>query len=77
MALYTLFLLQDGDPVKKINIECGDDLDALDAARPHARDRVVEVYTETRLVARVRVGDEPPNAHDTVVECTKGTNENK
>jgi hypothetical protein len=30
------------------------------------------VYTETRLVARVRVGDEPPNAHDTVVERTKG-----
>ena len=64
MAHYTLFLLQDGDPVRKIKIECRDDLDALDAARDFARDRIVEVYTEARLVARLSVGDEPPSAHD-------------
>lgn len=69
MALYTMLLLQDGNPVQKINVECGDDLDALDAARPFACNSVVEVYSAIRLVARVKVGDEPPNPTDKVVEC--------
>ena len=64
MAFYKLFLLSDSDPVGKIQIECRDDLDALDAARSLARDRVVEVYTGARLVARVKPGDEPPDIHD-------------
>ena len=64
MAIYTLLLLRDGGPVRKIKIECRDDLDALDAARPLARDRVVEVRTETRLVARVNIDDAPPDFRD-------------
>ena len=64
MTTYTLFLLQDGNPVKKIHVECGDDLDALDAARPLASNLTVEVYDAVRLVARVKKNDEAPNVHD-------------
>jgi len=64
VAVYKLFLLRDGDPVRKIQIECPDDLDALDAACALARDRTVEVHTGERFVARVKAGDEPPNLKD-------------
>ena len=58
MALYRLYLLQDGENVGRITQNCADDLDALAAARALCQDQIVEVYTEARLVARVTPGDE-------------------
>jgi hypothetical protein len=57
MALYKLFLFRDGEVVGEVKRHCGDDLDALDAARALCRDHLVEVYSELRLVARVKQGD--------------------
>ena len=59
MALYTLFLMQDGERVEQVTRDCADDLDALDAGVVLCRDHVVEVYAETRLVARINKGDKP------------------
>ena len=63
MAVYKIIFL-DGNPVRKIQIECRDDLDALDAAYALARERTVEVYEATRFVARVKKGNEPPSVRD-------------
>lgn len=59
MAHYTLSLIRDGEAIRQVNRECGDDLDALDAALLLCRDHVVEVYAESRFVARIEAGEEP------------------
>ena len=64
MAVYRLFFIRDGEPVGQITRHCSDDLDALDAARQMSRDYTVEVYAETRLVARVKQGDAPLSLKD-------------
>jgi hypothetical protein len=64
MALYTLFLFRDGELVAEFEPRCGDDLDALAAARAFSMDYAVEVYSESRFVARVRQDDELPNVND-------------
>lgn len=64
MALYKLFLFRDGELVGEIQRHCGDDLDALDAARALCRDHVIEVYSELRFVARVKQGDKPLTVKD-------------
>ena len=57
MALYKFFLFRDGEVVGQVERHCGDDLDALDAARGLSRDHVIEVYSELRFVARLKEHD--------------------
>jgi hypothetical protein len=64
MALYKIFLMRDGEPVEEIERDFAEDLDALEAARALARDHVVEVYSDIRLVTRVKQGDEAPTVTD-------------
>ena len=72
MAIYDIFLRKIGVSIRKIQIHCQDDLDALDAARALARARegMVEVYEADRFVARVKKGDEVPNARDGRAGCS-------
>ena len=64
MALYKFFLFRDGEVVSQLERDCGDDLDALDAARSLSRNHVVEVYSELRFVARLKEHDAALNAMD-------------
>ena len=57
MALYTLYLIHDGQLVSQVKRELSDDAAALAAANGLCRDHVVEVYADVRLVARVMKGD--------------------
>jgi hypothetical protein len=51
MATYIMFLMQDGTPVRQLELEHNDDLDALDGARDLCGDHGVEVWQDGRLVA--------------------------
>jgi hypothetical protein len=58
MPKYTMFLLRDGQPVRRLELDCAEDLNALAAAGDHSRDHAVEVWQGGRLVGRVRQGPE-------------------
>ena len=62
--MYKLILIREGEVVAEVAKSLDDDLDALDAARAHCQHCIVEVYNHTRLVARVKMGDEPLNVRD-------------
>ena len=64
MATYKLFLMRGGAPVKQLERECADDLDALETARDLSGDHGVEVWQDDRLIARVKHHDEPLNVRD-------------
>jgi hypothetical protein len=64
MATYIMFLMQDGTPVRQLELEHNDDLDALDGARDLCGDHGVEVWQDGRLVARVKRHDQGLNVRD-------------
>jgi len=64
LALYRLLLFLNGDLVGEVSRDCADDLESLEAARKLSINYAVEVYWGNRLVARVKMGDEPLNSSD-------------
>ncbi len=59
MGWYTLSLLRDGKPAGHVKCHHGDDLDVVDTAILLCRDYEVEVSAESRLVARIKQGEQP------------------
>ena len=58
MKLYRIYSLdQQGQKAGLKEVRCRDDLDALAEGEKAARDTGVEIWTETRLVARVKEGN--------------------
>ena len=64
MATYKLFFMRNGSPVSQLELECPDDLVALEAARNRCSKYAVEVWQDTSLIARVKRHDEPLNVLD-------------
>jgi hypothetical protein len=67
MSRYKLFLMRDGAPVRQVERECADDLDALAAARDLCAEHAVELWQDDRLIARVKRNDEPLNVRDSAL----------
>ena len=62
MALYTLFFIRDGALVSQARHDLGGDCEAVEAARAQCDGYTVEIYLDTRLVARVKQGEDQPFA---------------
>ena len=62
MRLYRLFLFRDGEFICRVSRHCGDDLEAVGAARQICEEYTIEVYYDKRLVARVKRHDKSLNA---------------
>jgi hypothetical protein len=62
MSLYRLFLFRQGEFICRVSRHCGDDLEAVGAARQICEEYTIEVYHDKRLVARVKRHDKSLNA---------------
>ena len=58
MATYRLFLFRDGEIAGKIDRHCADEAEILETARALCRrSYMVEIYQESRFVARIEQCD--------------------
>jgi hypothetical protein len=64
MTLYSLVFYQSGQATGKQERVFADDLEALDAARGLCAKHTIDIYDQDRFEARVKQGDQLPNARD-------------
>jgi hypothetical protein len=67
MATYRFMLLNASGRVVDGDLQdCVDDLAALERARTLSRSHVIDIWQDARHIAKVKQGDAPLNANDTV-----------